>query len=99
MTEYLTSRGRLYSFSGWPPYEEPLQCFDDSDWLRCLHGCMLALALLADAERTQLAIEDDGLAHELLHLATGVGLCTHNTYAGLRAEVERLQADLDESLK
>jgi hypothetical protein len=35
-------------------------------------------------------LEDDQLLHELVHLALGIDICTHNTMAGLREECARL---------
>ena len=41
------------------------------------------------ASRREL-LEDDQLLHELVHLALGIDICTHNTMAGLREECARL---------
>jgi hypothetical protein len=81
--EYRTTAGRSFAFSGWPPGESPLELFDAGKWLECLHACMFA------ASRREL-LEDDQLLHELVHLALGIDICTHNTMAGLREECVRL---------
>lgn len=76
---YRTSRGRLFSFTGWTPGETPLELFDRGEWLQCLHACMFA--------SSRSAIEDDGVLHELVHLALGIEICTHNSMAMLRSDV------------
>lgn len=83
-SEYRTSRGRSFSFSGWAPGETPLDHFDRGEWLKCLHGCMFAAS--------RVHIEDDGVLHELVHLALGVDICTHNSLDDLRVEVAAIQA-------
>ena len=92
---YWTSRGRQYCFGGWGPTGDPVACFERGSWMNCLHGCMLCLSLLNDPRRTQLAVEDDGLLHELLHLASGVEICTFNTMDELRALVVQLVQDFE----
>ena len=82
--EYRTTAGRAFHFDGWPPGESPIELFDAGKWLECLHACMFA------ASRREL-LEDDHLLHELVHLALGIDICTHNTMAGLREAGKNLQ--------
>lgn len=91
MTDYRTSSGVSYSFSGWDAGESPLECWDKQDWLKCLHGCMLCLSLLRNVITIRWAIEDDGLLHELVHLALDVEISAHGTMGELRMQVEHLQ--------
>lgn len=81
---YRTSRGRLFTFVGWPAGGTPLELFDAGRWLECLHACMFAASRRAD-------LEDDGLLHELVHLELGLAICTHSTMADLREQVLALQ--------
>lgn len=98
MIDYHTSSGASFSFSGWNAGESPLECWDSRDWLKCLHGCMLCLSLLNDPENTQLAIEDDGLLHELVHLEADINICLHSSMDNIRAQIETLQSRLDAAL-
>jgi|GEM_PF-993448 len=98
MIEYVTSAGASFSFSGWNASESPLECWDSRDWLKCLHGCMLCLSLLNDPEATQRAIEDDGILHELVHLEADINICLHGSMDNIRAQIESLQARLNEVL-
>lgn len=82
--DYKTTKGRAYSFMGWPPGESPVELFDAKRWLECLHACMFAAS-------RKVTLEDDGLLHELVHLALGVEICTHNTMGDLRAEIVALE--------
>lgn len=81
---YHTSRGRLFTFVGWPDGGTPLELFDAGRWLECLHACMFSASRLQD-------LEDDGVLHELVHLALGVEICTHTSMTALRGQVEALQ--------
>jgi len=85
----------LYSFSGWRATESPIECWNSGIYLACLHGCMLCYSLLNDKEKTQAAIDDDGLLHELLHLAEGNEICSHQTMTDLEKEIITLQAKFD----
>lgn len=76
-----TSKGRNYSFDGFPPGETPVELFDAGRWLECLHACMAGVMV------NRLHIEDDGVLHELVHLALGVEICTHSSMGGLRNEI------------
>lgn len=67
-------------------------CFDRQDWLGCAHGCMLALILVGDEHQSHLAVSDDGVIHELLHLHVGADLCTCNTLDELRTIVVELES-------
>lgn len=98
MTDYRTSSGANYSFSGWNESESPLECWDRQDWLKCLHGCMLCLSLLNDHEATQRAIEDDGLLHELVHLESDINICLHGDMDNIRLQIEFLQDRLAAAL-
>lgn len=87
--------GNTYVFRGWKPGEHPTETFDKQDWVGCLHGCSLALILLQDPTRTQAAIEDDGIIHELIHIMHfGWETFTRwdETKGGeLRQQIEKLQ--------
>lgn len=91
---YKSPKGVPFSFDGWQTDETPFNCFCRKDYLGCLHGCLLALTLLGNEHRTQVAISDDGLVHELVHLAGGVEISTHTDLDTLRSEVLDLQNDL-----
>lgn len=81
--EYRTAAGHAFIFDGWPAGESPLELFDAGKWLECLHACMFATS-------RRVLLEDDQLLHELVHLALGIDICTHNTMAGLREAVKGL---------
>lgn len=88
MAEYLTSSGHQYSFTNWGNGEQPSECFDRQDWLGCLHGCMFCAQFNSSSN---LLLEDDGLLHELLHLAMGLEISTHNSLQELRIAVVKLE--------
>jgi len=67
-------RNGPYSFNGWLPEHYPTELFKARDFIGCLHACMLAFMLIGDAKRTQAAIEDDGILHELIHILHFAGL-------------------------
>ena len=94
--EYKTSKGTTFSFSGWDKGKDPLSMFDRGKYLACLHGLMVYYNLLADPELLQLSVEDDGLMHEVLHLASGVEISTHNTMEGLRKEISVITRVVDD---
>lgn len=96
---YRTHSGTKFQFDGWPPGESPVECWDAQKWVPCLHGCMLALYLLDDADLTMREIADDGVLHELVHLAQGVDICTHGSMDALRERVVAIQGDMDERLR
>lgn len=97
---YQTPSGNIFSFNTWVDAHKPSSTFDRKDYLGCLHGCMLAFTILDDADFTQLAVVDDGLLHELLHLAMGIDICTHTTMNDLRTLIidleNRMLKGLDE---
>lgn len=86
---YQTTKGRWYGFSGWHP-THPLQLFDQGRWLECLHAAIFAASLQPESERAAAALEDDGVIHELAHLALGIEICTHNTLDDIRQELKEL---------
>lgn len=88
--EYLSPKGMRFSFSGWAQ-DSPTRCFYKQDWLGCLHGCLLTLTIINDPKLTQIEIADDGIVHELLHLASGIDICTHTTLTELRTEISELE--------
>lgn len=57
----------IYGFSGWEPGWLPTETFDNRDYTGCLHGVSLSLMLIGDPRRSQMAIEDNGIIHELIH--------------------------------
>jgi hypothetical protein len=99
MTEYRTSSGVGYSFSGWNAGESPLECWGKQDWLKCLHGCMLCLSLIREPVAAFRTIEDDGLLHELVHLAQGEAICLHSSMDSLRAQVDMLQRIMEAKIQ
>jgi hypothetical protein len=90
---YRTSAGHAFEFSGWSLGESPLDHFDAGRWLECAHGVCLALSRHHDVNCAALAVEDDGLLHELIHLALGIDICTHTNTTELRGKVAALQND------
>ncbi|HHV7520171.1 TPA: hypothetical protein ACUNF5_001619 [Burkholderia orbicola] len=89
--QYTTTRGRTYSFNGWPAGGRPTELFDAGKWADCLHASMFA----ASRRRDPADIEDDGPLHELTHLICGVPMCTHNTLERLRGEVLELEQSVE----
>lgn len=87
--------GTRFSFSGWEPGESPVECWAAGEWLKCLHGCILCCHLIGDPEITHAAVADDAILHELVHLASGIPVCTHGSMALLEDRVRKLQAALD----
>lgn len=88
--EYHTTKGRLYGFSGWEPDGDPLTLFDQGKYLECLHAAVFAASRLPSSDLVASALEDDGVIHELVHLVAGIDICTHNTMADLRRDLEWL---------
>ncbi|MBR8344180.1 hypothetical protein [Burkholderia ambifaria] len=86
--DYWTSRGRRFSFLGWPEGGRPTDLFDREDWVGCLHACMFAASRRANPAD----LEDDGPLHELVHLACGLSLCTHNSMDLLREQIAELES-------
>ncbi|NYT38920.1 hypothetical protein ERD78_18625 [Allopusillimonas soli] len=93
--QYVTESGHTYHFDGWPPGQSPYECWARCDYLGCLHGAMLCYHLIGDG--AQEAVADDGLLHELVHLASGMDICTHtptgilgNRVRGLERRVEMM---------
>ncbi|MDV3101761.1 Lar family restriction alleviation protein [Burkholderia cenocepacia] len=93
--EYTTTRGRTYSFNGWPAGGRPTELFDAGKWAECLHASMFA----ASRRRDPADIEDDGPLHELTHLICGVPMCTHNTLDRLRDEVLELEQSVENGVR
>ncbi|WP_238913781.1 hypothetical protein [Achromobacter insolitus] len=91
---YRTPAGVLYEFHGWPVGQSPSECWRAGDWLGCLHGCVLCFFLLGDYRATQAAVADDGLLHELVHLASGTPICTHTGHEQLADQVVELETRL-----
>jgi hypothetical protein len=89
--------GSIYMLAKWKPGEKPVETFDKEDWAGCLHGCALALTVLQDPTRTQAAIEDDGILHELIHIIhfphARYELGNYPSIRGLRDEIYKLQED------
>lgn len=89
--EYLTSRGRRFSFDGWPDGGRPTELFDLGQWAACLHACMFAASRRANVAD----IEDDGPLHELIHLICGIPVCTHGSMDDLRRQIYELEMSAD----
>lgn len=68
----------------------PMDLFDLGDYIACAHACAFLIGRLRDPERALMALEDDGLLHELLHLASGIPVCTFHAPADIRVQVEWL---------
>jgi len=88
---YTSPKGIRFDFSGWNKGERPTDRFDCKDWLGCLHGCMLALNFIEAPIMTHLAIADDGILHELLHLELKIDICTETTMAELRTGIANIE--------
>lgn len=83
--EYLTTAGhRFCDFYDGP---SPLELFDAGRWAECAHACVFMIYRTGDAALALRCLEDDCVIHELLHLACGVPVCTHNGMDGVRAQV------------
>jgi hypothetical protein len=78
-------QGSPLSFSGYRSGETPLELFDAGRWLECLHGCMIGITV------THEHIEDDGVLHELVHLALGIPICHQSSMGYIRDEVGKIQ--------
>lgn len=83
--------GGRFNFHGWENGDTPLSRFDHCDWVNCAHGVCLMLYLLDSKSRAYSSLADDGILHELIHLATGIDICTHHTLVELRRQLESLQ--------
>jgi hypothetical protein len=88
--DYVTSRGVKFSFNGFPAGCDPLTYFDNQDYVRCLHGCMVLVDLFVPREIKHLYLEDDGLLHELVHLSLSIDICTHGSLIFLRQRIQDL---------
>ena len=86
--DYYTTLGRHYGFSGWPSGESPVESFDKSDWIKCLHSCMLIASFHPDPKPF---LQDDQVLHELVHLVAGIEISTHSTLEFLRSQVVELE--------
>lgn len=88
---YLSPKGTMFEFDGWNTGDRPTECFDRGDYVACIHGCMLALIIKGSPYEAQLSISDDGVIHELIHMISGVDICTCNSVQDIRAEVSKLE--------
>jgi hypothetical protein len=87
-TEYRTSKGGLYCFSG---FDTPLEVlFTEKRYLECAHAVCIAVALIKDKDLTQLVVEDDGLLHELIHLASGIEVGLGNSDKQMLHEIAQI---------
>jgi hypothetical protein len=96
---YTSPKGVQFTFDGWAPGEAPLECFDRGDYIACAHGCMLSLIVEGNVYESFLAIQDDGIIHELIHLHDKIDICTCNTLPDIRAMVACLQIYVEEEVK
>ena len=83
-----------YMLSRWKEGEYPVQTYDAKDWVGCLHGCALALTMLQDPQRTQNAIEDDGILHELIHILHFSGRSGGKSQLEEMKSVQQLRDDI-----
>lgn len=91
--------GAQFSFTQWQEGESPIERFDRGEWLQCLHGLLLILSILDWKRTTMKGIADDGVLHELVHLALGIDICTHHTLHSLRLQVVEIQTVFDTHIK
>lgn len=89
--------GNIYMMKKWKVGERPVETFDKKDWIGCAHGCVLGLLLLQDPARTQRAVEDDGIIHELIHIMhfpnSHEELGKYPSIQTLRDDIYQLQED------
>lgn len=73
-------------------YADPMALFYAGRWAACLHATIQAYNEAGDPEATQRAMRDDGLIHELAHLAIGIPIYTNhpNGLETLRVELARI---------
>lgn len=94
--QYFTSKGTEFSFYGFDDGDRPSDHFKAGDWLTCLHGCMF-LASILDPHESKVLMEDDGLLHELVHLALGISISTHTDMNELLCSVTELELTYNKS--
>lgn len=82
---YRTAAGRKFTLGYDGP--SPLQLFDEQRWAECAHACAYLISLRGDPELALRSLQDDALIHELLHLACGIEICTHNGRGNVRSMV------------
>lgn len=93
------NKNGAYMLQRWKPGETPVETYDKQDFIGCLHGCVLALTMLQDSKRTQMAIEDDGIVHELIHILhftqpdQRIQIGSFRSVRELRDEIYKLQED------
>ena len=90
---YRTSKGRPFSHDYVGP--TPVELFDEGRYAESAHACVYLLRLFGDEHRAFAAMEDDAYLHELLHLAVGTNICTHNSMTEIRKDLESLWADTE----
>lgn len=96
---YKSLSGHSFIFDRWPDNFSPLDCFDKKDYLNCLHGIMLGLTLINNERVSHQSLSDEGVIHELLHLALSIDICTENTRDSLRLEIKEIQENIMEIVR
>lgn len=96
---YKSLRGHSFIFNGWPVNYTPLNLFDNFNYLGCLHGIMLGLTLINNERVSHQSLSDEGVIHELLHLALSIDICTENTRDSLRLEIKEIQENIMEIVR
>ncbi len=79
---------RNYEFGYWDEGKTPVELFDKKNWLECLHACMCAASRTVTPKDV---LADEGVLHELCHLALGIAIALENSLESLRKQVLDLQ--------
>lgn len=96
---YKSLSGHSFIFDGWSANYSPLELFDRNDYLNCLHGILLGLTLINNERVSHQSLSDEGVIHELLHLALSIDICTENTRDSLRLEIKEIQENIMEIVR
>lgn len=92
MIEYLTPNcGAEFSYTN--PDKTLVELFDSGKYLSCLHQAMAVTYLTVAPHKVTAMIADDGVLHELVHLASDINVCTHSSKDWVRDELVKLDAE------
>lgn len=97
--DYTTTKGNAFSFIGFNEGESISEFFMRGEYLKAAHAASFVLGTFCHPEACKMALEDDGIVHELIHLALGIDQCTHTLMGDLMIECMRLDAEATKQLK